>query len=277
MKLGAYPRTVLILCGTWLLAGCAPEQSPPSNTAASEARAATQVAPVPCFEDAGAPVLRIDGVPVPAAAIEKFATLLARKHTGMSREALRMRAIEDIIVPLTALYAHHAARISGMSERARRAADRLARGDAFEAVAADMGDDLSARQGGLYGTVSRSKDSTGNLPEPMELAVFAAARGQVIGPFASKVGFQLVKVDKIVQSADGMVEQRDVRQILIHYDAGLAAELRKVDVKRADLKELVDGWQAQFTNESRAVIDAAKVEVLDPTWISSVYPFRRKS
>ncbi len=221
-------------------------------------------------------MLRIAGVPVPAAAIEQFATLLARKHAGMSPEALRMRAIEDVVVPLAAMYAHHRERIQEMSARARSAADRLARGDAFEAVAADVGDDLSARQGGSYGTVSRSKDSTASLPEPMELAVFAATRGAVVGPFASKVGFQFVKVGKIVQSADGAVEQRDVHQILIHYDAKFAAELRKVDVKRPDLKELLDGWQAAFTNESRAAIEAAKVEVLDPSWAPSVYPFRRK-
>lgn len=276
MKRESLQRTILSLLCALLLSACGPKDAAPAQGGSTQAPTAAKVAAVPCFDVAGDPVLRIEGVPVPAAAIEQFAALLARKHTGMSREALRMRAIEDIVVPLAALYAHHRARIPDMSARARSAADRLARGDAFEAVAADVGDDLSARQGGSYGTVSRSKDSTASLPEPMELAVFAAARGAVVGPFASKVGFQFVKVGKIVQSADGAVEQRDVHQILIHYDAKFAAELRKVDVKRPDLKELVDRWQAAFTNESRTAIEAAKVEVLDPSWASAVYPYRRK-
>jgi hypothetical protein len=259
------------------LGACSPDAQQAPKPTATQPVSNTTVVAVPCFEDAGEPVLRVAGIGVPAQSIERYAALLARKYPGMSQDTLRMRTIEDVIVPLAALYAQHAADIPRMSLRARGAADRLARGDAFEAVAADVGDDLSARQGGAYGTVTRTKDSLANLPEPMEIAVFAAKAGAVVGPFASKVGFQFVKVDKVNASPDGGTEQREVRQILIHYDAEMAQRMREVDIKRADLKDLVDGWQAAFTNASRQAIEAAPVEVLDPSWGRFVYPYRIKT
>lgn len=258
------------------LAGCGEGTAPvgPLGAAPTQAPSTAKVAPIPCFPDEGPAVLRIAGVPVGEAVVVRSEKVMRLRLPGMSAETLRRKTIEDAIVPMAALYAGHAERIGDMSQRIRAASARLTRGDSFDAVAMDTGDDLSARNGGLYGTVTRSSAGIAQLPPGLEDRVFGATVALASDPFAGLVGFQIIRVDKAVVAADGKSEQRDLRHILVHYDALMASRMRKIDIKHPQLKELLEQWQSEFTEKSRRLIQEAKVEVLDPAWRPLIYSFR---
>lgn len=267
-------RTVFSLLLLTLVLACSEKVAWRTTPVSMETAATTLVVPIPCFPGTGPVVLRVNGVPIDESSIVRFEAMMRQRTPGMSAETVRRKTIEEVVVPMAALYAGHKQRIDEMSRRIRTASDRIARGDSFEAVALDTGDDLSARAGGVYGAVTRANAGLAQLPPVLEERVFSASVGIATEPFAGLVGFQIVRVDKSIGASDPKTEQREMRHILVHYDAAMAKNMRKVDLKHPQLKELIEQWQGEFTERSRRLIENARIEVVDPVWRPLIYPFR---
>jgi hypothetical protein len=80
---------------------------------------------------------------------------------------------------------------------AQRVIDRLAAGEAMEAIAATASIDAGSRgQDGVLGDVHR-----GELSGPFEIALFDAAIGAIIGPIRTEHGWHVARVEAVVPDA----------------------------------------------------------------------------
>ncbi|MBF0422100.1 MAG: SurA N-terminal domain-containing protein [Magnetococcales bacterium] len=77
-------------------------------------------------------------------------------------------------------------------EKADAARDRIEKGEAFETVARERSDDVTAAQGGDLGIISR-----GMMIKPFEDAVFSQETGKVSSPLLTPFGIHLIRVDEI--------------------------------------------------------------------------------
>ncbi|HEX7061343.1 MAG TPA: SurA N-terminal domain-containing protein [Woeseiaceae bacterium] len=90
-------------------------------------------------------------------------------------------------------------------EEATAVAERARAGEPFEDLAREHSDDTgTAEQGGDLGLVLKSQ-----MPGPLGDAIFAAQKGEIVGPVESEFGFHIVRVDDV--QPGGPLPLADVR------------------------------------------------------------------
>lgn len=190
--------------------------------------------------------LTIDEVPVPRAAFDEIVQSLRARHAdfALPDSYLARHAVTDVLMPVCAAYAHHRAASDAVT-RTEAVKNLLARGQAFDEVAATYSDD----------PVRSLADRLRTDLDPMvAAAVFSTPRGKMGGPVWTPRGALFVTVDSI--KGEAVSESRSFRHILLRYDR-----------------------QASFDQLDRLAVDLArrsKVVCTDPSLVDFVPEANRR-
>jgi peptidyl-prolyl cis-trans isomerase D len=89
-------------------------------------------------------------------------------------------------------------------KRIEEAAERIKKGDSFAAVAVDLSDGPTAREGGHLGCIAKGRPAAKDFPivKPFEDAAFSLAAGNVSGIVETEAGYHLIKAERIAKDAD---------------------------------------------------------------------------
>lgn len=234
-----------------------------------------KVSPLPCFPEAGDPVLSVEGVPVPAATIARFAAIMKARTPSLSDEAARRKGIEEGIIPQAGMYARHKANVAAVSAKAATIAEALKGGGDFAALARTHSDDPTNRAtGGEFQTPFARAALPGLTPlsPSMEDVVFKTPVGGVAGPFVTPVGVHFVRVLKEVPNAEPRYVQRHVAHILLHFDAEYAKLSRELNpaVPNTDLVSKLQ----ERAKANRRAIRQVRVKVLHEDYRGLLFPYR---
>ncbi len=277
-------RSIVLLAAV-LLCGCGEQ---PSGAGGTESETQAPVSPaehadhplVKPFKEEGPAALRVDGVPVPKATLERYKQIYKIRRPTVSDKTLMREVIEEGIVPLAAMYAHYAKTdIAELSRRAWAAHERLEAGEQWGVVLADVSDDPNKSiQFGSIGVRQRLSVPGLAPPSPeVEERAFSQAMNTHSEPFCTDKGVEIVLAKNEVRSAGRTEAQatREIYSILFLWDAGYRELLAQWGPGRSEAEaEEFKAKVARFKEGMKRRIRAARIEVLDEEYRSVIYPFR---
>jgi len=233
------------------------------------------------FPEEGPIALEIDGVPVPAKTIERYIAIYKIRLPGSSEKTVRRQAIEEGIIPVAALYSKNRADLGVLSERAWQAWNRLERGEQWNTVVVDAGDDPNAVANFGSQGIRRRLGVAGLSPLHAieEEEAFACSDDGHSKPFVTPLGVLVVRAAKPTRlpgQSDAEV-QREVFRILFAWDPEYRGLLGSFDVNMSDAEKEAFGRQLRTKKERmKRQIKAAKVKVLDESYRGVIYGSRLK-
>jgi hypothetical protein len=146
-----------------------------------------------------------------------------RRFFDLTREPVRRRldgrpwteyVFAEELVKVRAFAQSRAAELPAMRERVSSAAERIAAGEDFAAVAGELSQDpVSAVDGGSLGEAKEFFD----LVHPFNRVAFSLKEGEVSEPVLTIFGYHIIKVEKIYPAMEGRQRRVDVRHILIKF------------------------------------------------------------
>lgn len=131
-------------------------------------------------------------------------------------------------------------------EAVEAAAERIAEGEDFAAVAREVSEDSTAAEGGDLGSFGR-----GRMVAPFEEAAFALSPGEVSGVVESPFGFHVIQVYE--KTAGRVKPIEEVRDDIVAKLATEGADAAAFDAAAADAREIQDGADLEKVAERRAL------------------------
>lgn len=236
------------------------------------------------FADEGPIALKVDGVPVPKATIDRYLKIWKIRRPKTSDKTLLRMAIEEGVVPIAAMYAEHAgADVEELSRRAWTAHARLERGEQWGVVVAEMSDDPNKEATkGSIGIRRRLEVPGLTAPSPeIEHHAFELKLDKHSEPFCTEKGIEIVRPTNEVRlpSQEEAEVQREIFHVLFAWGEEYRAHLAAWDPEKSP--EEVEAFKSKLKRlqeKMKRRIRAARIEVLDETYRGLIYPFRlRKS
>ena len=216
----------LCVCvGLAVLAGCGGGRSGPLSKIAAKPDAV---------------LLRVNGEAITRADLDLSVGYLRSYLPADSREdQLIMSALQDDLLPTTAVRGAFKDRIPALLEKAKAARVRILAGEDFAAIAkAESDDKMTKAAGGDMGRKQRV-----DLVGPLARVAFTIKEGEVSEPVLTVYGIHLIKLAKYWKGATPLDDAVDVSQIDYSFGSGLQGRL---------------AWE-------KVLADAAgKIEVVDP-------------
>ncbi|MBI1852790.1 MAG: peptidyl-prolyl cis-trans isomerase [Planctomycetes bacterium] len=185
-------------------------------------------------------LLRVNGEAITRADLDLSVGYLRSYLPGDSRDdQLVMSALQDDLLPTTAIRGAFKDRIPPLLEKAKAARARILGGEDFAAIArAESDDKLTKAAGGDMGRKQR-----GDLVAPLARVAFTMKEGEVSEPVLTVYGIHIIKLTKYWKGATPLDDAVDVSQIDYAFGSGLQGRL---------------AWE-------KVLADAAgKIEVVDP-------------
>lgn len=239
---------------------------------------------LPAFLDEGPIALKIDGIPVPRATIDRYLAIWKIRRPRASDKTLLREAIEEGIVPIAAMYAEYSeADIAELSARAWTAHARLERGEQWDVVIAEMSDDPNKENyKGSIGMRRRlAVPGLALVSAEIEQRAFEMKLEQYSEPFCTDKGVEIVRaINEVRLPNQGEAEvQREIFSLLFAWGAEYREHLAAWGLGKPEEEvEAFKGKLKRLQEQMKRRIRRARVEVLDETYRSLVYPFRlRKS
>jgi hypothetical protein len=276
----SYLVPILIVAVT-MAGACGDSGDPEQSDQPERGEALVATGPVlPAFSDAGPIALKIDGVPVPKATIDRYLAIWKIRRPQTSNKTLLREAIEQGIVPIAAMYAEYSkADIAELSARAWTAHARLERGEQWDVVIADMSDDPN--KGISKGSIGiRRRLAVPGLPlisAEIEQRAFEMKIDQYSEPFCTDKGVEIVRAINEIRLPDqGESEvQREIFSALFVWGADYREHLASWSLDKPEeeveaFKRKLKGLQEQMKRRIRK----ARVEIVDETYRGLLYPFR---
>ena len=235
---------------------------------------------IKAFKDDGPIALRVDGVPVPKATIDRYLGIYQVRRPTASEKTLLREAIEDGIIPVAAMYANYAeADLPELSSRAWAAHARLESGEQWPVVLADVSDDPNKGiQKGSLGI--RQRLAVAGLAPPcaeVEERAFAQPEDAHSEPFCTDKGVEVIMARDEVRTPGRPEAQvtREIFSILFLWDASYRELLAKWEPGKSEQE--ADAFKAKVSRTKEGMkrrIRAARVEVVDEAYRPVIYPFR---
>lgn len=200
------------------------------------------------FNDPGPTALEVDGLPVPEAAVARYAAFFGRRHRGIDvpERLRREQALQRVVIPLAAVWTRRADERAQLRGRLDEIRAVLQTGQSFLDVARKYSAGPPERRGSAREVLPRE------LEAALGEAVFGTPPGRIRGPFATSRGLHFVHVEEVLPASDPAEERRKFRQIIIPWD---------LEADRARL----DGWAAEAAARAR-------VRLVDPRLTGLVPP-----
>jgi hypothetical protein len=227
--------------------------------------------PLPCFADAGPAVAMVDGVPIPAGALERAAAAMRFREPGLSELSARRRALDEVLIPEAVLYGYHRARLPQISAEIRELAARLRGGTPWpDLVAAVNGHPDARRTGGSYGWQAIGPGVPSQLPLLLEDAARRLGVGEASDSFFCSQGAMIVRVAGERPGRAPSVVERELQVVVVPYDLELAEACRE------GRSEAVEARARAFKELKQRLSQAARVSEIHPGYESLVYPYRKR-
>jgi hypothetical protein len=195
----------------------------------------------PCFQDDGPIAFYVDGVPVPEKTIARLVAFVRAAQPGVSVEQAQAHVVRRAAIPVAAAYAAGLKASEGgeaettrVGKRALEALKRLRAGEAFEAVANDMTDDVATKgKGGVLPALTRSRFDQATLGD----AIFSLDVGAFGGPVFTAFGAHVATVTEKTDGASPDMDRRTSAHVLFAY-GGVDAlkDASAVQLRLADLE-----------------------------------------